>query len=140
MAKPDSRIAVMHKLFSAKTLPEIIGYGRRLLGNPIILTDLTHQVLCMSEEPELLDPKWQEIRRERRVPVNQAITHTYQRALAEQRPILDTDNQHFPILRTVITQGDNLIGFLEIPCYHSIPTQEESDIVTFLADVIFTLR
>lgn len=137
MAKPDSRIAVMHKLFSAKTLPEIIGYGRRLLGNPIILTDLTHQVLCMSEEPELLDPKWQEIRRERRVPVNQAITHTYQRALAEQRPILDTDNQHFPILRTVITQGDNLIGFLEIPCYHSIPTQEESDIVTFLADVIF---
>lgn len=34
MAKPDSRIAVMHKLFSAKTLPEIIGYGRRLLGNP----------------------------------------------------------------------------------------------------------
>lgn len=77
MAKPDSRIAVMHKLFSAKTLPEIIGYGRRLPGNPIILTDLTHQVLCMSEEPELLDPKWQEIRRERRVPVNQAITHTY---------------------------------------------------------------
>ena len=38
---------------------------------------------------------------------------------------------------TVIAQGDQLIGFLEIPCYNGIPTQEDSDTIAFLADVIF---
>lgn len=137
MGETVSRIAMMHKLFHAKTLPEMLGYGRDLVGNPIILTDLAHQVLCMSEEPDLKDPKWLEIERKHCVPVNQAVARVHRRALAEHRPILDTDNQHFPILRTVIAQGDQLIGFLEIPCYNSIPTQEDSDTIAFLADVIF---
>lgn len=137
MGENVNRIAMMHRLFHAKTLPEMIGYGRELVGNPIILTDLAHQVLCMSEEPDLKDPKWLEIARRHCVPVNQAVARVHRRAMTEHRPILDTDNQHFPILRTVIAQGDQLIGFLEIPCYNSIPTREDSDTIAFLADVIY---
>ena len=127
--------ARFHELFQANDLRQLVELGRKLTTNPIILTDLTHKVLEMSEEPELTDPKWLEIRTRHDIPLNQAVSNRYRESMDRRRPILDETNPTPPILRTAIAQAGQLIGFLEIPCYYGVPDAQEQDVIMFLADV-----
>lgn len=126
----------LHALFQASSLRQLVTLGRELISNPIILTDLTHQVLETSEEPDLTDPKWLEIQTHRAIPLNPAISNIYHESLNAHRPVLDRSAADgMGILRVAISHGGQLIGFMEVPCYHGLPDEEEQALITFIADV-----
>lgn len=128
--------AQLHALFQASNLRQLVALGRRLISNPIILTDLTHRVLETSEEPDITDPKWVEIKTHRAIPLNPAISNIYHESLEAHRPVLDrAAADGMGILRVAISHVGHLIGFMEIPCYHGVPDEEEQELITFIADV-----
>ena len=130
-----SYTARLHALFHASNLHQLVELGRRLTHNPIILTDLTHRVLEMSDEPGLTDSNWLEIKVHRSIPLNQAVSNRYRESIGKRAPVLDRglDNS-LPLLRMAIAHSGRLLGFLEVPCYHCVPEQDEMDTIALIAD------
>ncbi len=131
-----TEIAQLHRLFQSENLQELVNRGRELIVNPIILSDLTHRVLAISTEPELRDPKWREISETCVLPINHGITSIYHQSMESHRPIMDVHAaEGMGILRVAISHSGQLIGFIEVPCYYAVPSQEDEDFICLLADI-----
>lgn len=126
----------LHELFQSSSLSMLVSRARKLLLNPIILTDLTHNVLEVSDEPGLNDEKWLEITTTRRIPLSHAISEVYQRSMLLHKPLIHRDIiDSVDVMRMAICHLEQIIGFIEIPCYYGIPDLEEQDLIVFLSDV-----
>ncbi len=126
----------LHQLFQSESLSALIANARTLLSNPIILTDLNHHVLEMSEEPDLQDSKWLHIKETRIVDATHNVSDIYHRSLFLQKPLLNKDIMDtVDVMRMAVAHNDQLIGFLEIPCFYAIPNQEEQELIKFVADI-----
>lgn len=128
--------AQLHQLFQSDTLAALIRNARSLTSNPIILTDLAHNVLEMSHEPGLTDPKYLDILKTRRVSATDSVSNVYRRSMLLHKPLLNRDiEDSVDVMRMAVCHRDQLIGFIEIPCYHRIPDKDEQELIMFIADV-----
>ena len=126
----------LHLLFQCTDLRQLVECSRPVLTNPLILTDLTHRVLEMSDEPNLTDPKWVNINRTKRIPLPQAVSDVYYRSFMLKKPVIDKEAaDNINILRLAISHANQLIGFMEVPCYYGTPDQEEQELLQFIADI-----
>ena len=129
-------VSQLHVLFQSENLPALIRNARTLLSNPVILTDLNHHVLAMSSEPEIEDPKWLSIIEEKRLDISKNVSDVYHRSLLLHKPLLNRDlHDTIPVMRMAVAHSDQLLGFLEIPCFYGIPDEEEQEIIKFVSDV-----
>ena len=126
----------LHELFQSKDLTELIRKVRPLLSNPLVLTDLAHNVLAMSEEPDLTDEKWIAITESGIIGTTSSVSDVYRRSLILHKPLLNRDiEDSIDVMRMAVAHREQLIGFLEIPCYNQIPDQEEQELIMFVADI-----
>lgn len=129
-------IIQLHELFQSRNLSALVQNAREILSNPIVVTDLSHNVLEISDEPDLSDPKWLEIAKSRKVFTTDSVSDVYHRSIILRKPLLCRDiEDSVDVLRTAICHGDQLIGFLEIPCYNKIPDSREQELIMFCADI-----
>ena len=125
----------IHALMGCRSLQELLDTARRIVGNPLILADLTCHVLAMTEDESVADPRWIEITRERTVPSNILNIGLYQSALRSDAPVMTTDSTGLSTVRCAVGQDGRLVGYLMSPCYNSAPTQEHLDLIRLLGDL-----
>jgi hypothetical protein len=122
------------RLLKCEDLQSMIDAARPMLPNPIILTDLTHKLLAISNDEVHDDPHWIEIRTHGGVPLeipnNEAIIAAYDRSQNEGRAILDERSaSDTPMLRKVLSIRGRVIGYLDSP--GNIAPFDENDIAVF---------
>ncbi len=126
----------LHVLFQSENLAALIQNARTLLSNPIILTDFNHNVLEMSDEPDIEDARWRFIKKEGRIDTTKNISDVYRRSLLLHKPLLNRDvSDTINVMRMAVAHNEQLLGFLEIPCFYCIPNQEEQELIKFIADI-----
>ena len=47
----QDKLTVLHTLMQSKSLQDILNTGRTMYRHPLILCDLTHRVLALTDEP-----------------------------------------------------------------------------------------
>ena len=125
----------VHELLGSRSLQELLDNGRRCIGNPMILADLTCHVLAVTEDASITDPRWIQITQERTVPANIVNFGLYQSALRTESPVLSTDSTGLTIVRCAVSQDGRLIGYLLCPCYGGAPDQEHLDLIRLIGDL-----
>jgi len=121
-------------------LQDILDAGRAMVNNPLILTDLTHKVLAITEEADINDMNWHDIKNQGGIPLKWAdkdtIENCYMRSKIENRPVLDVvTGEGLSFLRKALTAQDKLIGYLDSPCYSGSFSHEECDILNLIGDL-----
>jgi sugar diacid utilization regulator len=127
-------------LLKSRDLHDILNTGRKLLRNPLILTDLAHRVIAYTDEPELTDPVWQSITGTGSIPIMwtscEPINNCYQRSIEKDAPILDSaPDGGQPTLRKALTIHGNLIGYLDSPCYSGDVNDDEQAAFDVIANL-----
>lgn len=57
----QDKLTVLHTLMQSKSLQDILNTGRTMYRHPLILCDLTHRVLAITDEPDIRHKSWLEI-------------------------------------------------------------------------------
>lgn len=57
----QDKLTVLHTLMQSKSLQDILNTGRTMYRHPLILCDLTHRVLAITDEPDIRHKPWLEI-------------------------------------------------------------------------------
>ena len=126
----------LHHLFQSDNLTDLAQKARKLLSNPLIITDLNHRVLAMSDEPDLADQKWLHIKESGIIDITPNIANMYHRSQLLHKPLVNKAlSDSTDVMRMAVTHKEQLIGYLEIPCFNCIPGQEEQDLIIFIADI-----
>lgn len=125
----------IHELLQCRSLQELLDTARRRLQSPLILGDLTFHVLAITPDSTVEDPRWEQINRERCLPLNIVNISLYQSALRSGAPVLSTDSTGLSIVRCAVAQEGKLIGYLLCPGYGGPPTQEQLDLLSILSDL-----
>lgn len=133
-------LEIIHRLFRCKTLPEILDTGRPLVGNPIMLTDLTHRILAVTDEPDLRDTEWESACANGGIPLGhtdiEGINRSYRQSLIEGRPILDCPpDGGIPTLRRALSSDGKIIGYLNSPRYNNDFSEENIGVFDFISDL-----
>lgn len=135
-----SEIDQIRNLINGKSLKEIINAVRALVGNPVMLTDLTHKLLCVSDEESINDPTWQEIIQKGGIPLdqldNERCMELYKGSLKTEKPVLDSYDPNLPILRSAITCNGKLTGYLDTICYNKKPDENDVSILSLSISVL----
>ena len=133
-------VPVITRLIHADSLQEIVDITRSLVGNPILLTDLTHKLLAYSKEDTITDPHWTELIRTGGIPMdrlsNERFLQYYMDSLREKRPILDTDEPKLPIARCAVSCNEKLTGYLDVITYCRELTMADFDIIALASSLI----
>ncbi len=125
---------VFHTFFSCTSLQELLDMARAAVKSPLVLADLTYQVLAITDELEINDPRWQQISRERCIPLDIVNLELYQSSQRRGGPVLSTDGTGLTVVHSAISGGGKLIGYLLCPCHGGIPTEDELDVIRALTD------
>jgi len=136
----NKKISSISKLLKCRDLQNILDAGRTMINNPLILTDLTHKVLAITNEAHLTDPNWLNIKNQGGVPLiwadHASISDCYLRSKSENRPVLDSAPKgYLSFLRKSLTVQDKLVGYLDSPCYSGSFSEEECDIFDLIGDL-----
>jgi sugar diacid utilization regulator len=132
--KKRDELSDFRKLLKSEDLQGMIDVARPMLPNPLILTDLTHKLLAISNEEEYSDVHWNEIRTHGGVPLHIAIdptiTDAYKQSQNEGRAVLDEGVvSGSPMLRKALLAQGRVIGYLDSP--GGIAPFGEDDIALF---------
>jgi sugar diacid utilization regulator len=132
--KKRKSLASLGRLLKCDDLQSMIDAARPMLPNPLILTDLTHKLLAISNDEISNDSHWIEIRTHGGIPLNipdePAIAEAYSRSQREGRAVLDErPAPETPMLRRVLSARGKVIGYLDSP--GNIEPFDESDIAVF---------
>ena len=126
----------LHHLFQSDNLTDLAQKARKLLSNPLIITDLNHRVLAMSDEPDLADQKWLHIKESGIIDITPNIANIYHRSQLLHKPLVNKAlSDSTKVMRMAVAHKEQLIGYLEIPCFNCLPSQEEQDLIIFIADI-----
>jgi len=119
---------------------EALDAARALLPNPIMLTDATHRLIAVTEEPELRSNVWLEIIENGGVPLawtfQPQIVAAYQTSREEGRTVLDEESTpNSQMLRRALTIHGRLIGFLDSPGHYRPFSEEDIALFDLLAEL-----
>lgn len=118
----QDKLTILHTLMQSKNLQDILDTGRTMYRHPLILCDLTHRVLAITDEPEITHKPWREIVAHGGIPldkVSEAATLDCYRRSAETKKAQVQPSTHGepPMLRRALCAGNKMIGYLDSPCY-----------------------
>jgi sugar diacid utilization regulator len=140
MTNDKNYVQVTTQLVQAQTLQEIIDAARELIGNPLMLTDLTHKLLAISNETQINDPAWNEIMSLGGIPLDRIQSERtaaiYNVSMRESRPVLDEVSPNLTLVRTSIVCNAKLTGYLDVICYNHPVTPEDYDIIKLTASLL----
>lgn len=126
---------VLHGCIASRTLQELLDTARKALHSPLILADLTLQVLAITAEQNIHDPRWLQVNAQRSIPVDILELKHFKTSAVEHQPVRCSDATGLTIVRTAIEDRGKLIGYLFCPCYGGEPSPEELDLIWILADL-----
>lgn len=125
----------LHAMVRCQTLQGLLDTARGFVRNPMILANITCNVLAITEETGITDPRWLQITEERALPLDLVNVEAYQAARRRGHCDVTVDATGLSIVRCPVAHEGKLIGYLMLPCYWGPPKQEELDMVTLVADL-----
>ncbi|MDD6022989.1 MAG: hypothetical protein PUC06_01965 [Oscillospiraceae bacterium] len=125
----------LHAMVRCRTLQGLMDIARGCVGNPLILANITCNVLAITSEPEILDPRWLQISNEKALPVDLINVTAYQSALRSGTPSVTEDYTGLTVVRCPVAHEQRLIGYLMMPCYSGAPSTDEIDALMLVADL-----
>lgn len=125
----------LHAMVRCRTLQGLIDIARGCVGNPLILANITCNVLAITSEPEIYDPRWLQISNEKALPVDLINVTAYQSALRSGTPSVTEDSTGLTVVRCPVAHEQRLIGYLMMPCYSGAPSTDEIDALMLVADL-----
>ncbi len=126
---------LLHACIACGSPQELLDTARRGLRSPLILSDLTWQVLAITREEGISDPRWLEINAQRLLPLDVLNLHYLKKSAQEHAPVLMKDATGLTIVRVAVEDRGKLIGYLLSPCYGIEPEEGELDLIRILADL-----
>ena len=113
----------LNRLLKSHDYQEILDLGRPLVGNPLILANVTYAVLAMTDEPEITSPNWLEIKSSRSVPLGSLgydkLNAAYRKSLETHYPVFDNSNDEgVRMLPKTLCDCDKLLVYLEYTLYY----------------------
>lgn len=132
---------LLHKLLSCKDLQDILDAGRQVYPHPLILCDLTHRVLAITEEPDIDHAPWKEIRSSGGIPLDKvgepATMECYRRSMelgcGQVQP---SKYGEPPMLRRALGSDKQIIGYLDSPRYSGEQfTEYDHSLFNVIADL-----
>lgn len=142
VAKNDAMIQLekINELMRSHDIQEMIDLARPIFGNPLILSNGSYTVIAISNEEGINDRRWDEIVKSKGVPMgavtNSEINKCYRESLETGRPVEDVNETHVHMLRKVLTNGTNVLGYLDSPLYMGMPEKENVEFFDFLGNLI----
>lgn len=141
MYNPKEQAQLLHKLLSCKSLQDILNTGRCIYPHPLILCDLTHRVLAITDEPQIEHAPWKEITANGGIPLDKvsepATLDCYRKSLELGCGQVQPSKYGEPtMLRRALGSGNKIIGYLDSPCYTSNRFSEyEHSLFNVIADL-----
>ena len=126
---------VLHNCMECSSPQEMLDTARKALRSPLILADLSLQVLTITTEQGIHDPRWLQINAQRSVPVDILNLKHFKTSAVQHRPVCCTDATGLIVVCAAIEDRGRMIGYLLSPCYGGEPSQEEMDVIWVLADL-----
>ena len=122
MDRLQDQMQLLHNLLSCKELQDILNTGRSVYPHPLILCDLTHRVLAITDEPEIDHAPWKEIHAKGGIPLDKvgepATLDCYRRSMELGCGQVQPSKHGEPMmLRRALGSGKQIIGYLDSPCY-----------------------
>jgi hypothetical protein len=139
-----SSVSQLGKLLHSKDLQEILNAGRTILGNPLMLTDLTHKLLAITHEPDIQDPHWAEIESQGGIPIalsrHPSVSAQYAISAEEDSIVTDTisigqTGPSMTMLRKTLCIRGKVIGFLESPGYNGSFSEDNVAVFGVIGDL-----
>lgn len=134
------RVSSINELMRTHDIQKMIDLARPIFGNPLILSNGSYTVMAISREEGIDDPKWAEISATKGVPMgavtNGTINECYRKSLETGRPVEDVDAMGVHMLRKVLSNGNNILGYLDSPLYMRPADEEDVEFFDFLGNLI----
>lgn len=73
--KDGAAVSLLNQLMRTHDLQRMLDLARPVIGNPLILSNGGHFVVAITSEPEVRDPRWEEISGTMGIPMG-VITYT----------------------------------------------------------------
>jgi hypothetical protein len=130
----------MRDILKSQDLQASLEQARIMFPNPLMLTDISHNLLAITSEPQLLDPGWNEIRAFGGIPhiwtMNPAINEAYRTSAEEHRAVMDeTGGRGIPVLRKALTTNNRVVGYLDSPAHYTLFNDKDISFFDFLGDI-----
>ena len=135
------KLTTLHTLMQSSNLQDILNTGRTIYRHPLILCDLTHRVLAITEEPSIQHQPWLEITAHGGIPldkVSEPATLDCYRCSAKTGKAQVQPSAHGepPMLRRALCAGNKMIGYLDSPCYSGDGfTELDQSVFDLIADL-----
>lgn len=140
--KDGPTVALLNELMRTRDFQQLLDLARPVFGNPMILSNGTHTVLAITDEPEVKDPRWLEITGTKGIPMGviacRDINEAYRKSLESRRPVRNDvwGEEDTPMLRKTLAVGDRILGYLDAPLYFGQTDEEDIEFFDFVGNLI----
>lgn len=135
-------IPLLNEMMRTRDFQKLLNLARPVFGDPIILSNGSHFVMAITDEPDIHDPRWMEISQTKGVPIG-VITYpdihqAYRASMESRRPVLTPmrGSMDVPMLRKTLAVGDSVLGYLDAPIYSGGLDEEDMEFFDFLGNLI----
>lgn len=139
--KSNIRVEQLNMLIRTHDFQQLLDLARPIFGNPLILSNPSHTVMAITEEPMVNDPNWLEITSSKGIPMgvvtNSEINENYRTSLEINRPVIDSATVgNFPMLRKALSVRGRVLGYLDAPLYFRTADENDVEFFDFLSNLI----
>ena len=137
-----SMVSLLNQLMRCRDFQQMLDLARPVIGNPLILSNGTRSVMAITSEPDIRDPRWEEISNTKGIPMGiityMDLNEAYRKSLESRRPVLTEvrESDDVPMLRKTLAMGDSILGYLDSPVYFGQPDEDCVEFFDFLGNLI----
>ncbi|MBK5242732.1 helix-turn-helix domain-containing protein [Clostridium sp.] len=123
-------------------ISQIIKQAAKMLGNPLVLTDESYNLVGYSSAKEVYDPVWQKIISSGycSIDIVKVLRHEgFEKQLKEASPLFLTSGDFSRYIRRLVTEiriDDQLKGYMALLEYERPITSLDQDTLTFVASIV----